>query len=94
MRLKAAPTTGFGRDSLFKGERLRREAIKKFRERRADNIFLRKAMRQGCDRWNIQNEINRIDGMIDNMHLGPRHHYLHAAKAKLHGRLGEVNQEI
>ena len=90
-RIKSKKLTahGFGRDALFKSERMRKEYLRNY-QHRGDSALFRVRIVLKQKQAEAMNELNRVEGFINHMILPVRNNYMAQQRDKLRGELGRL----
>ena len=93
IRPKKRTAHAYGRDALFRAERLRKEYLKNF-QARTDSALFREKLVLAQKRSEVSNELNRIDSFLGHMTHSARLAYMSRERDKLRGELGKLNTAL
>ena len=93
IRAKKATAHAYGRDALFKSERMRREYWKNYKDRE-DLLTYRNRLMLKQQQADYFNELARVEGYIGHMTHGARLSYMERNKDMLRKELGRLAVKI
>ena len=90
-RIKSKKLTahGFGRDALFKSERMRKKYLQNYQHRGELALFRERTVLKQKQAEAL-NELNRFESFINHMILPVRNNYMAQQRDKLRGELGRL----
>ena len=91
LRIKSKKQTahGYGRDALFKSERMRREYWRNYKQRE-ELLVLKESLALKQKQADVFNELQRVEGYIGNLTHASRLSYLTTNRDRLRKELGRL----
>ena len=93
IRPKKRTAHGYGRDALFRSERLRKEYLKNL-QARSDSALFREKLVLAQKRSEVSNELDRVESVLGHMTHSARLAYMSKERHRLREELGKLNTAL